>query len=88
MLQMLGTKCVFRPAQCRILEILISFMIGLTSSLSSFLRSSIGFLPNFKLISNQESEIVWIFSLLSTSFAERHIHDRSHNHSYISAFRF
>ena len=24
MLQMLGTKCVFRPAQCRILEILIS----------------------------------------------------------------
>ena len=59
-----------------------SLMIGLTLSLSSFLHSSIGFLPGLKLISNQESEIV---SLLNTCFAERHIYDRSHNYSYISA---
>ena len=51
----------------------------------SFLRSSIGFLPGLKLISNQESEIVWMFCLLNTCFAERHIYDRSHNYSYISA---
>ena len=87
MLQMMGTKCVFRPAQCRILERLISLMIGLTSSLSSFLRSSIGFLLGFNLISNQESEIVWMFCLLNTCVAEHHTHDRSHNHSYISALR-